>query len=129
MINMCVRSNTEDFIKKAKEVHGERFDYSEVDYVTCAKPVIITCNEHGDFKQKPSEHLRSVGCSKCSKVSKITKEEFLSLSKGLHGDIYDYSKIDFNGVNVKIEIICHKHGSFLQIPKSHIKGYSCRLLR
>lgn len=123
---MSVRSNTEEFIKKARVVHSDRFIYDKVDYITCSRLVTITCRLHGDFQQKPSEHLRSVGCNKCSNISKTSEDEFIKLSVEVHGMTYDYSKINYTGVNNKIEIVCSKHGSFWQIPKSHIKGYGCK---
>lgn len=123
---MSVRSNTEEFIKKARVVHGDRFIYDKVDYITCSRLVTITCRIHGVFQQKPSEHLRSVGCNKCSKISKTSNSEFIDLATEVHGNQYDYSKIEYFGLNKKVEIVCSKHGAFWQIPKSHIKGYGCR---
>ena len=123
---MSVKSNSEDFVRKARKVHGDRFIYDKVVYVTCATKVTITCREHGDFEQKPSEHLRSVGCLHCSRQAKTTKEDFLSKANSIHNYKYDYSEIDYQGINKKISIKCPVHGIFEQIPKSHIKGYGCR---
>lgn len=57
---------TEQFIQKAKEIHGDRYDYSNVVYVNDRTKVIITCREHGEFLQAPRGHLSFKGCSKCS---------------------------------------------------------------
>lgn len=124
---MSVRSNSKEFIEKSKVIHGDRFIYDKVDYVTCNHPVTITCRIHGDFNQKPSEHLRSVGCRKCSNISKITTSEFVDLANKAHGNKYDYSRVKYFGLNKKVEIVCLEHGSFWQIPKSHMRGYGCRL--
>ena len=67
------RTTTEEFIKKARKVHGDKYDYSKTIYVRALSPVIITCPEHGDFKQKPNGHLSGQGCPYC-KQSHIERE-------------------------------------------------------
>lgn len=64
---------TEEFIKKAREVHGDRYDYSKVEYVNSKTKVRIICSEHGEFLQLPSNHLRSNGCPICAKIATVTK--------------------------------------------------------
>ena len=61
------RLTTEEFIKKAKEVHGDKYDYSKVEYKNTSTKVCIICPEHGEFWQTPNEHLQGHGCRKCSK--------------------------------------------------------------
>ena len=60
------RSNTEQFIAKAKRVHGDKYDYSLVSYETGELPVKIVCPAHGEFEQKPHHHLADHGCRKCA---------------------------------------------------------------
>lgn len=55
------------FIRKAIEVHGRRYGYSEVKYSTMTQLVTIICEEHGEFKQTAKVHLAGSGCPKCSK--------------------------------------------------------------
>ena len=57
---------TELFIEKSKLIHGDKYDYSKVDYRKSKVNVIITCKVHGDFLQTPNNHLRSANCYKCS---------------------------------------------------------------
>jgi hypothetical protein len=59
------KMNTEDFIKKARKKHGDRYDYSKVDYRLCDQHVTITCRTHGDYLQTPHAHLAGYGCSRC----------------------------------------------------------------
>jgi len=59
-------SNTEAFIEKANQVHNFKFDYSKVDYINNKTKVIIRCYLHGEFEQIPTNHLRNIGCPKCS---------------------------------------------------------------
>ncbi|MBQ2441354.1 MAG: hypothetical protein II502_04090, partial [Paludibacteraceae bacterium] len=58
---------TEEFIQKAKQVHGDKYDYSKVEYVNSKTKVCVVCPEHGEFWQTPNSHSRGVGCSKCAK--------------------------------------------------------------
>ncbi len=60
------RSNTEQFIAKAKRVHGDKYDYSLVSYETARLPVKIVCPAHGEFEQRPHHHLSGNGCRKCA---------------------------------------------------------------
>ncbi len=122
---------TEEFIRKAREVHGDKYDYSKVQYVDAKTKVCIICHEHGKFWITPNKHLsRKSGCPKCSHPNaNMTKEEFIAKATKIHGDKYDYSKV--NWVNVSnlqkdfITIICHEHGEFKQRPYSHMNGTGC----
>jgi hypothetical protein len=123
-------TNTQEFINKAKEVHGDKYDYSKVDYKGATTPVNIICPIHGETKQRPVDHIRSVGCVKCgNELKKYIRlkpvEEFLKQAKEVHGDKYDYSKVDYKNTETKIKIICPIHGEFLQSPHSHLGGKGC----
>ena len=115
--------NTSEWIQKAKEKHGDTYDYSKVEYVHSKKNVIIICKEHGEFQQRPSNHLRGAGCPICSK-SYGTKE-YIKEAKVKHGDKYDYSKVEYVYSQTKIIIICKEHGEFEQTPSSHLQGRGC----
>ena len=56
---------TEEFIKRAISVHGNKYDYSNVKYKNNLILVIIICHKHGEFKQEPGSHLQGRGCNKC----------------------------------------------------------------
>jgi hypothetical protein len=56
---------TEHFIKRAREVHGDTYDYSKSNYKKTSEPLIITCKKHGDFKQRPHDHYAGQICRKC----------------------------------------------------------------
>ena len=124
------KHTTEQFIEKAKEVHGDTYDYSKVDYVTAKTKVIIVCKEHGEFEQLPYSHITGAGCLICANgirnnKSKHTTEQFIEKAKEVHGDTYDYSKVDYVNNSTKVIIICKEHGEFEQIPKHHLKGSGC----
>lgn len=118
--------NAEWFIKKAKEVHGDKYDYSKVVYKTINTKVCIICPEHGEFWQTPVNHIWSKnGCDKCGGTNKLTLEEFIKKSKKVHGNKYDYSKTKYVNNKTKVCIICPIHGEFLQRPNDHLSGYGC----
>ena len=189
------------FIQKARQIHGDKYDYSKVNYKTNKIPVTIICHEkdefgeeHGEFLQAPGDHLKGYGCSKCSKKYKPTTEEwvkkamkirpefdyskvvykdnktpvtiickkhneeftvipnnfindiyncpkcraeykhnlftktteqFIEDAKKVHGDKYDYSKVNYINNKTNVIIICKKHGEFSQMAGSHLAGYGC----
>jgi len=183
---------TSEFIEKSKEKHGDKYDYSKVDYKRNRDEVTITCKKHGDFNQlaakhlagsgcprcvhikdakynflelankihnnkyeylsdyisfkKPIEifcpihqkvfyqtpqvHLRGSGCTECGRKSigdnrRHNTDDFIKKSKEKHGDKYDYSKADYKGDDIKVDIICSKHGDFSQRPGHHKEGAGC----
>ena len=107
------------FIEKAKQAHGDKYDYSKVDYINNLKEVIIICKIHGEFMQLPKTHKRGSGCKKCGllKVSsskKSNNDKFINGAKLIHGNKYDYSKVEYIKSNQNVIIICPTHGEFLQ---------------
>lgn len=116
------RMSKHSFIKKAKSVHGNKYDYSKVEYVNAKTNVCIICPEHGEFFQSPDSHLRGAKCPKCSHRSyKYTTEEFIEKAIKIHGNKYDYSKVEYNGRLKPVTIICPSHGEFLQKPRDHFR--------
>lgn len=123
---------TEEFIQKAKQVHGNKYDYSKVEYVASKTKVCIICPKHGEFWQIPNSHLRGIGCSKCGKESAAklqtaTKDSFIERAKQMHGSQYDYSKVQYINSATKVCIICKQHGEFWQRPYAHTQGAGCPL--
>ena len=121
---------TEEFVKKVKLIHNNRYDYSKVCYNGYQTKIKIICKEHGEFLQRPSVHLRGNGCSKCSRIlssniQKCTDINFITKSNKVHNNRYNYSKIEYKNAHIKIEIICPSHGSFFQTPSSHVRGNGC----
>ena len=122
------KKTTEEFIQKSKEVHGDRYDYSLVEYVGSNKKVKIICKKHGVFKQTPEHHSsRGCGCPDCSKwiEPNLMTQYFIERSKKVHGDKYDYSKVEYINRVIGVKIICAVHGDFIQSPYVHLKGHGC----
>jgi hypothetical protein len=124
------RKTTESFIQAAREKYGDRYDYSKVDYKNNKTKVCIICKEHGEFWQRPNDHLSGYGCPRCSGHGSLehgrrTTEEFVEDARKVHGDKYDYSKVEYNGVFENVLIICREHGEFWQRPNNHLNGSLC----
>lgn len=115
----------EDFIKKANEIHDDKYDYSKVEYVNSKTKVCIICPEHGEFLQLSSQHLRGAGCPKCGGTCVLTKEEWIASARLVHGDKYDYSKVNYVNSKTNVCIKCPEHGEFWQKPDSHTRGAGC----
>jgi hypothetical protein len=113
------------FIERSNKTHNNKYDYSKVDYKNIHTKVIITCPEHGDFSQSPNSHQRGHGCIECSGTKQRTTKEFIDESKIIHGDTYDYSKVDYSSLKNRVTIVCSIHGEFEQYPSSHLKGHGC----
>lgn len=118
---------TEDFIKKAKEIHGDKYDYSKTIYVDAKTKVIITCKIHGDFLQNPHNHISNKsGCPKCCKNhNRYDTNSFIYAAKLVHGDKYDYSDVVYTNGTTKVKIRCPVHGIFEQAPAKHLSGRGC----
>ena len=115
----------EGFIQKAKEIHGDKYDYSKVEYINNHTKVCIICPEHREFWQKPIHHTQGKGCPYCGGTKKLTTKEFVEKAKQIHGDRYDYSKVDYISAETKVCIICPEHGEFWQTPHAHLAGQNC----
>ena len=116
---------SENFIEKANKVHNHRYDYSKVNYINNREKVCIICPEHGEFWQGPYKHLTGQGCPKCGGTQKSNIDEFILKAKKVHGNKYDYSKVEYVNNKTKVCIICPEHGEFWQDPHNHLKGKGC----
>jgi hypothetical protein len=123
----------DEFIEKAIKKHGDKYDYSKVEYTGSHNKVCIKCSEHEEFYQSATNHISGNGCKKCAyqyshgKYRLTTLETFLLQAKEIHGDKYDYSKVKWKNTSTKIVIICPIHEEFFQIPQNHIRLKSgCR---
>ena len=114
-------NKTEEFIERARKIHGYTYDYSLVEYVNNKTKIKIICKEHGIFEQTPFGHInRRYGCIECSGLKKYTTVEFIENARKIHGYTYDYSLVEYINMKTKVKIICKKHGVFEQEPSNHI---------
>jgi len=123
---MSKKLTTEEFVQKARAVHGNKYDYSNIVYINAVTKIKIKCFMHGNFKQLPYVHLKGSGCTKCENdKKKSTTNEFIKKAKNTHGDKYDYSQVNYKSAHAKVKIICPKHGEFEQVANLHIRGHEC----
>ena len=119
------RKTSDEFIKIAKEIHNDKYSYEKVSYINNKTCIIITCKEHGDFKQKPNSHLTGYGCSKCVKKYNYSQKEYIEEAIKIHKNKYNYSLTKYKNSSEKIIIICNKHGEFMQLPSAHLYSNGC----
>lgn len=129
---MASKHTINSFIFKSREIHGDKYDYSKVNYINTRTNVCIICPEHGEFWQNPKTHMEGSGCPLCSKQSfnhphKLTQEEFVNRSNKIHNNKYDYTNAAFKNIREKVIITCPIHGDFEQTPKRHMNGQGCPL--
>jgi hypothetical protein len=113
------RKTKEQFVIESRLIHGEKYDYSLVDYKRNGGKVKIICPVHGEFEQTPGNHLRGNGCKYCGGTCKMDTKIFITKAKEINGEKYDYSLVDYVDNKTPIKIICPKHGEFEQTPNNH----------
>lgn len=117
------RIDQDEFIGMANKIHFNKYLYPNTIYIDMKTKVKINCLEHGEFEQTPSSHLSGQGCPQCyHDLCRLTKTELLKQLVGVHGNTYDYSKVNYKNNKSEIEIICKTHGSFWQLPYNHINN-------
>lgn len=121
----ALSDDTTSFICKAVKRHGNRYDYGKVVYTGSQGKLIITCPEHGDFEQRPNNHLNGARCPSCHSGGKLQKDLFINRSVLLHGGKYTYIKVVYKHSLVKVVITCPIHGDFAQTPHCHLGGRGC----
>lgn len=122
---MARKLTREEFIERARKVHGDKYDYDNVFYQGFDITVNIGCQKHGLFKQTPHKHLMGQGCPLCNGKFKKTFEQFVTDMQKIHGERYDYSKAHYKNNKTEVIIICPIHGEFKQRPDAHLQGQGC----
>lgn len=122
---MVEKRTREEFIFKAIEKHGDKYNYDDVIYNGSIVKVKINCKLHGIFLQSPNSHLVGHGCPGCSSIKSNTSS-FIERAVATHNNYYNYSFVEYKNNKTKIKIICPKHGEFFQSPINHINGQGCK---
>lgn len=112
------------FLENSNTIHNYKFDYSEVVFINSRTKVKIKCPIHGVFEQIPYDHSRGSGCAKCLGYNRTTEDLKVDFRK-IHGDTFDYSKVEFTKIKNKVIITCRIHGDFTQTPDNHLQGKGC----
>jgi len=129
------KPTTKEFIEKARIIHGSKYNYSLINYKNSESNIKIICSIHGMFEQSPTIHInKNGGCQKCANLIKgntlrLNNSEFIEKAKIIHGNKYDYSKIEYINSHKKVKIICTKHGEFMQQPNTHLNKRGCPICK
>lgn len=116
-------SNKIDFIKKAQNIHGNKYNYDKSIYKNANTKLAIYCKKCNEyFNQIPNKHINfKQGCRKCTGLLKLTLDEFIKKSKIIHKEKYDYSKVNYINAKTNVIIICNKCKiEFLKTPDCHM---------
>lgn len=119
--------STENFIKRAKKIFGDEYDYSKSVCKSSSDIVTIICKKHGEFYKKASSHISlKQGCPYCGKNMIKDTEDFIQKANEVHKGKYTYEKTNYCGPNSKVIVTCKKHGDFYVIPSEHLDGAKCK---
>lgn len=123
----------DEIIVKIKSLFGERYSFEKVVYKAMKVPIILVCHEkdehgieHGEFSMRPDNIFSGKqGCPKCydnrrSRLQRKTLEVFVEEAKKVHGELYEYHKVEYVNTNSKVCIVCKIHGDFWQTPTNHL---------
>lgn len=119
------RHTLEEIIEMCEKVHGNRYDYSELnDHKNIEELVPIICNDHGIFLQSMSNHIYNKrGCPKCAHeetAEKQRKKNFIEEAQKIHGDKYSYEFVEYHNNHTKVILVCSHHGEFRITPQKHL---------
>ena len=126
---MCKSIATLAFIEKATSLHGDKYDYSEAEYINAKTPLVVICKLHGRFTPTPSNHTRvskPTGCPECGKERSresnlLGNKYFLAKAREKHGDKFEYLDA-VKDMRDRIRIKCKKHGIFKQTTAAHLSS-------
>jgi Zn finger protein HypA/HybF involved in hydrogenase expression/very-short-patch-repair endonuclease len=122
----ALKHDVETFIEKARMVHGDKYTYEKSNYVNDRTELVITCREHGTFRQRPNNHLQGKGCPLCGTDSlRLSTDDFTRKAAIVHRGKYSYENTEYHSSKGKVAIHCPNHGEFLQEPRMHLSGKGC----
>lgn len=113
------------FIEMGNIVHNNIYNYDETIIINNNKKTNISCKIHGSFMQTPYKHLKGQGCPNCFLKKLSTGYSFIEKAEQKHSGLYNYQYVDYINSQTKIIIECKKHGCFMQLPNSHLRGQGC----
>ena len=122
---MAKTLTSKEFLERVKSIHGDKYDYSEVDFKGTKVNVKIICPVHGAFQQKASGHLEGKGCIECGGRKHLTTAEFIEKAKVIYGEKFTYEKTEYVQSLKPVIITCPVHGDFVLTPSYFLRGKGC----
>lgn len=128
---MAAKITQDEFIRRAKAAHGDKYDLTRTVYRSTSEPVEVECRVHGVFFVRANHFMKGVGCPKCAHVStakalQLTKEEFIKRLIAIFGGAYDYSLVEYRGYKVPVKLVCPTHGVFEKQAGMLLAGKGCK---
>ena len=125
---------TESFKNELKEIYGDLYDLSKVEYKNARTKVKIICSIHGEFERLPCDLLKGESCQKCSREriknkNRDTLEKCISDFEKVHHGLYTYEHVNYINSSTNVLITCRKHGDFPCTPANHKKGRGCPICK
>lgn len=125
-----VKSTLDTFITKSNLIHKNIYDYSKFVFKDMQTEGIIICSNHGNFLQKPRNHITGSGCPLCGKENSKKAQTkplntFITQATAIHNNKYAYDKVVYTRNQDKVIITCTEHGDFSQTPNDHLRGRGC----
>lgn len=118
------RKQYNQYVNKCKEIYHDFYKYpkyEESGFINTVEKIKILCPKHGYFFNALYTHAS--GRSKCHLAScRSTLAEFIAKAREVHGDDYDYSKVNYINNKTKVIVICPRHGEFKVRPDQHLYG-------
>ena len=127
---MSKKLTQSEFVNRSNIIHDFVYDYSDVCYKNSRTNVKIICPVHGEFSQRPHEHMSGQGCPVCRYIKSSQKNtsnttQFVNNANKIYNNIYDYSNTNYIKSSIKVKINCKHHGEFIQTPNHHLRGHGC----
>lgn len=126
----CYHNNSrltkDEFVARSNSVHANKYDYTKTIFSISTDRTTIICPIHGEFEQEVGKHIRGYGCKQCQvEGMRFSTEEFIEKATKVHEGFYIYNKVEYSTNYNDVNIICPKHGDFLQNPNNHLRGWRC----
>ena len=114
-----------NFFLKSPEIHNDKYNYDASEYINSYSPISILCSIHGNFNQRPNDHLNGHGCPKCANNVQLNNRSFIKKANKKHNFKYKYQNTKYINSKTKVDIECKLHGMFSQESANHLFGQGC----
>ena len=128
---MSVKLTQKEAVQKIKNVWGDEYDLTKVEYKDAKTPLILTCKKHGEFSKDLNKLTgkNSAGCPHCGLLKRAksktnSQEKILEKIREIHGTTYDLSRVEYVAMKKPIIIGCEKHGWQTVLPNTIVYGKS-----
>ena len=130
-LNYSKRLNPESWISKAKDIHGDKFDYSLTKYINATTKLDIICPIHGLQTMLPHHHINGHGCGKCGKEQinkssgkQFSTESFIEKIKKFELNL-SFEKTIYKSKRNLVIVTCPIHGDYETKAEILLKGCGC----